>query len=155
MYQFLANEIKEPSRAKDLFLANMSHEIRTPLNGIIGFTRELHETELSEEQVEIIEIIEESSNNLMHIVNDILDFSKIKAGKVELENILFDPIEKFEASIDTYVAKAREKEIEFKVCIDPKIPTKVFGDPTKIITNSDQPYLQCCKVYPTKRNSRN
>lgn len=132
IYQFLAKEIKEPSRAKDLFLANMSHEIRTPLNGIIGFTKELKETKLSDEQVEIVDIIEESSENLMHIVNGILDFSKIKAGKIELEKIPFNPIEKFEASIDTYVAKAREKEIELKVCIDPTIPVKVLGDPTKI-----------------------
>ncbi|HIP26556.1 MAG TPA: response regulator [Flavobacteriaceae bacterium] len=132
VYEFLAKEIKEPSRAKDLFLANMSHEIRTPLNGIIGFTKELKETKLSEEQEEIVDIIEESSDNLMHIVNDILDFSKIKAGKITLENILFNPIEKFEASIDTFVAKAREKEIELKVCIDPQIPITVLGDPTKI-----------------------
>jgi signal transduction histidine kinase/CheY-like chemotaxis protein len=132
IYQFLAKEIKEPSRAKDLFLANMSHEIRTPLNGIIGFTKELKETKLSEDQVEIVEIIEESSENLMHIVNGILDFSKIKAGKIELENIAFNPIEKFEASIDTYIAKAREKDIELKVSIDPTIPVKVLGDPTKI-----------------------
>lgn len=133
VYEFLAKEIREPSRAKDLFLANMSHEIRTPLNGIIGFTKELQETTLSEEQVEIVSIIEESSENLMHIVNDILDFSKIKVGKIKLEKISFDPIEKVEASIDTFVAKAREKEIELKVCIDPNIPTKVIGDPTKII----------------------
>ena len=132
VYEFLANEIKEPSRAKDLFLANMSHEIRTPLNGIIGFTKELKETKLSEEQTDIVAIIEESSNNLIHIVNDILDFSKIKAGKIKLEHIAFDPIEKFEAAIDTYVARAREKEIELKVCLDPKIPTKLLGDPTKI-----------------------
>ncbi|CAA6823864.1 MAG: BarA sensory histidine kinase (= VarS = GacS) [uncultured Sulfurovum sp.] len=132
VYEFLANEIKEPSRAKDLFLANMSHEIRTPLNGIIGFTKELKVTKLSEEQTEIVDIIEESSDNLMHIVNDILDFSKIKAGKIILEHILFNPIEKFEASIDTYVAKAREKEIELKIYIDPEIPVKLFGDPTKI-----------------------
>ncbi|HFU76246.1 MAG TPA: hypothetical protein ENK66_08380, partial [Arcobacter sp.] len=138
IYEFLAKEIREPSRAKDLFLANMSHEIRTPLNGIIGFTKELKETKLSEEQIEIVEIIEESSGNLLHIVNDILDFSKIKAGKVELEHIAFDPIEKFEAAVDTYVAKAREKEIELKVSIDPKLPTVVLGDPTKltqILTN--------------------
>ncbi|CAA6822662.1 MAG: BarA sensory histidine kinase (= VarS = GacS) [uncultured Sulfurovum sp.] len=132
VYEFLAKEIKEPSRAKDLFLANMSHEIRTPLNGIIGFTKELKMTKLSEEQREIIDIIEESSGNLMHIVNDILDFSKIKAGKIILENILFDPIEKFEAAIDSYVAKAWEKEIELKIYIDPNIPLKLFGDPTKI-----------------------
>jgi len=81
IYKFLADEIKEPSRAKDLFLANMSHEIRTPLNGIIGFTKELQETNLTNEQAEMVLIIEDSSNNLIHIVNDVLDFSKLKQVK--------------------------------------------------------------------------
>ena len=150
VYEFLANEIKEPSRAKDLFLANMSHEIRTPLNGVIGFTKELKETKLSEEQLEIVEIIEESSNNLMHIVNDILDFSKIKAGKIKLEHISFDPIKKFEASIDTFVAKAHEKEIELKVYIDPEIPTNVLGDPTKITQILTNLISNAIKFTPTK-----
>jgi signal transduction histidine kinase/CheY-like chemotaxis protein len=132
IYKFLANEIKEPSRAKDLFLANMSHEIRTPLNGIIGFTKELQETSLTQEQEEMLLIIQESSNNLIHIVNDVLDFSKIKAGKVEIESIPFDPIIKFESAIDTYVAKAREKSVDLKIHIDPNIPTELVGDPTKI-----------------------
>ena len=152
VYEFLANEIKEPSRAKDLFLANMSHEIRTPLNGIIGFTRELKETKLSEEQEEIVDIIEESSDNLMHIVNDILDFSKIKAGKIQLENIRFDPIEKIEASIDTFVAQAREKEIELKVSIDPEIPIHLLGDPTKIVQILSNLISNALKFTPKKGN---
>jgi len=138
IYKFLADEIKEPSRAKDLFLANMSHEIRTPLNGIIGFTKELQETNLTDEQEEMVLIIEDSSNNLIHIVNDVLDFSKIKAGKVELEIIPFNPIKKFESTIDSHIAKAREKSVELKVLIDPSIPSQLLGDPTKlsqILTN--------------------
>ncbi|MCK4441778.1 MAG: response regulator [Sulfurovaceae bacterium] len=132
IYKFLAHEIKEPSRAKDRFLANMSHEIRTPLNGIIGFTKLLEETPLSQEQKEMVSIIENSSNNLIHIVNNILDFSKIKEGKIELEAIPFNPIKQFEITIDTHLAKAREKNIEFIVFSDPTIPVKLIGDPTKV-----------------------
>ncbi|MCK4442567.1 MAG: hybrid sensor histidine kinase/response regulator, partial [Sulfurovaceae bacterium] len=132
IYKFLAHEIKEPSRAKDRFLANMSHEIRTPLNGIIGFTKLLEDTPLSQEQKEMVSIIENSSNNLIHIVNNILDFSKIKAGKMELEAIPFNPIKHFEITIDTYIAKAREKNIEFIVFSDPAIPLELIGDPTKL-----------------------
>jgi signal transduction histidine kinase/CheY-like chemotaxis protein len=132
IYKFLANAIKEPNSAKDQFLANMSHEIRTPLNGIIGFTKLLKDTPLFDDQKEMVSIIEDSSNNLLNIVNDILDFSKIKAGKVELESLPFDPIKKFEATIDTYIAQAREKDITLKVSIDPYIPKELLGDPTKI-----------------------
>ena len=110
----------------------MSHEIRTPLNGIVGFTQLLKATETTQEQEEFISIIENSSDNLLAIVNDILDLSKIKANKIELENILFDPMEKFESSVETYAARAAEKDIEFGLFIDPRIPSFIKGDPTKI-----------------------
>ncbi len=132
IYNFLANAIKEPSRAKDYFLANMSHEIRTPLNGIIGFTNILKETELKDDQREFLNIIEESSNNLINIVNDILDFSKVSSGKVEFEHIPFNLMEKFEATVDSYSAKASQKNINLELFIDPTLPIEVIGDSTKI-----------------------
>ena len=132
IYKFLANAIREPSRAKDHFLANMSHEIRTPLNGILGFTNILKDTELREEQREFVEIIEESSNNLLTIVNDILDFSKITSGKIDFENIAFNVMEKFEASVDAYAAKVAQKNIELSLYVDPELPVELMGDSTKI-----------------------
>lgn len=132
IYKFLTETIKEANQAKDLFLANMSHEIRTPLNGIVGFTQLLKSTSVTEEQEEFISVIEHSSDNLLTIVNDILDLSKIKADKIELESISFDPVEKFEASVESYAARAAEKDIEFGIYVDPELPSAVIGDPTKI-----------------------
>jgi signal transduction histidine kinase/CheY-like chemotaxis protein len=132
IYKFLVNTIREANQAKDLFLANMSHEIRTPLNGIVGFTQLLKDSELDEEQREFITVIEHSSENLLTIVNDILDLSKIKADKIELEHISFDPVEQLESSVESYAARATEKGIELGVYIDPELPSRVMGDPTKI-----------------------
>jgi len=132
IYAFLTKTIDESNRAKDLFLANMSHEIRTPLNGIVGFTQLLKSTDLNEEQEEFIGVIESSSENLLMIVNDILDLSKIKADKIEIEEIEFNAIEKFESAIESYAARAAEKDIDLRVFIDPMLPHKLIGDPTKI-----------------------
>jgi signal transduction histidine kinase/CheY-like chemotaxis protein len=132
IYAFLTKTIDEANRAKDLFLANMSHEIRTPLNGIVGFTQLLKSTDLNNEQEEFIGVIESSSENLLMIVNDILDLSKIKADKIELEEIEFNSIEKFESAIESYAARAAEKDIDLRVFIDPNLPRKLIGDPTKI-----------------------
>jgi len=132
IYKFLVDTIRAANQAKDLFLANMSHEIRTPLNGIVGFTQLLKDSELNDEQREFITVIEHSSENLLTIVNDILDLSKIKADKIELEHIAFDPVKQFESSIESYAARASEKGIELGVYIDPELPEKVMGDPTKI-----------------------
>jgi len=132
IYKFLVNTIREANQAKDLFLANMSHEIRTPLNGIVGFTQLLKSTEVDAEQEEFISVIESSSDNLLSIVNDILDLSKIKADKIELEHIPFDVVEKMESSIESYGARASEKDIDLSVYIDPDMPKMLVGDPTKI-----------------------
>jgi len=122
----------EANESKSLFLANMSHEIRTPLNGIVGFTELLKSTNLNDEQLEFTGIIEKSSENLLSIINNILDLSKIESNKIELENIVFDPIIEFENAIETYGVKASEKDIDFNFYLDPSLEKKLLGDAVKI-----------------------
>lgn len=83
----IAKELAESSnKAKSAFLANMSHEIRTPLNGIIGFSKLLLNTPISEIQSQYLNTVNQSAQSLLDVVNDILDLSKIEAGKLILEN---------------------------------------------------------------------
>ncbi len=122
----------EASEAKSMFLANMSHEIRTPLNGIVGFTELLKDTDLQEEQREFIDIIEKSSENLLEIINNILDLSKIESNKLEIEEIVFNPIEEFDSAVEIYAVRASEKHIDLGCFIDPELERPIKGDPTKI-----------------------
>ena len=123
---------QDASEAKSMFLANMSHEIRTPLNGIVGFTELLKDSGLEEEQIEFLEIIEKSSENLLEIINNILDLSKIESNKLEIENIAFNPIEEFESAVDVYAVRTSEKHIDLGFFIDPQLQNPIKGDPTKI-----------------------
>jgi len=123
---------QEASEAKSMFLANMSHEIRTPLNGIVGFTELLKDTDLQEEQAEFVEIIEKSSENLLEIINNILDLSKIESNKLEIEDIVFNPIDEFESAVEVYAVRASEKHIDLGCFIDPELEQPLKGDPTKI-----------------------
>ena len=123
---------QEASEAKSMFLANMSHEIRTPLNGIVGFTELLRDTGLEEEQTEFVEIIEKSSENLLEIINNILDLSKIESNKLEIEDIVFNPLEEFESAVEVYSVRASEKHIDLGCYIDPELIRPLKGDPTKI-----------------------
>ncbi|MRJ03289.1 MAG: response regulator [Epsilonproteobacteria bacterium] len=123
---------EEANKAKSMFLANMSHEIRTPLNGIMGFTDLLKHTDLNEEQREFVQIIEKSSENLMEIINNILDIAKIESNKIELESVVFEPIETFENAVEVYAPKAAEKNIDLALFVDPNLEKPLKGDPTKI-----------------------
>ncbi len=123
---------QEAARVKSEFLANMSHELRTPLNSILGFTRQMLKSQLNTNQVDYLQTIEKSANNLLGIINDILDFSKLDANKLQLESIKFD----FEDSLDDVLLllapMAHEKGLELNLRIDPKIPLNLIGDPLRI-----------------------
>ena len=72
--------------AKSRFLASVSHELRTPLNGIIGFSELLHDGKLgpvTEDQVDVLGDILNSSRHLLQLINDVLDLSKVEAGRME------------------------------------------------------------------------
>jgi signal transduction histidine kinase len=119
---------EEATNAKSLFLANMSHEIRSPMNGILGLSRLLLNSELSDEQKDMLKVMATSGENLLQIINDILDYSKIEAGQIDIENIEFD-IKKLTDTIYHLINfKAVEKGIEFNVELDKDIPDNLLGD---------------------------
>nr|WP_068892145.1 ATP-binding protein [Pedobacter panaciterrae] len=124
--------------AKSEFLSNMSHEIRTPLNAVIGMSHLLLKSHPREDQVEQLDVLRFSANNLLAIVNDILDYHKIEAGKISIEHVEMDI-----ASIVEYVVKglemaAQDKGLSLNLSIDKALQSKVIGDPTRatqVITN--------------------
>lgn len=125
-------KLEEAEKAKSEFLANMSHEIRTPLNAIFGFLQLLDDTILDKTQNEYVKIINSSAKSLLHIINDILDFSKIEKGKLELEEVEFNPVKEFEKAVDIFKIKALDKNIDYFSYIEPVLPDTVVGDPVRI-----------------------
>ena len=119
-------------QTKANFLSNMSHEIRTPLNGIIGFTSLLQDSNLNEDQKEMVQAIDNSGKNLLVIVNDILDFSKMEAQKMVFESIPFDLVETLKNTLHLMVLKCQEKGVELIYSIDDNISTKLIGDPNRL-----------------------
>jgi len=77
---------EESDQLKSAFLSNMSHEIRTPMNGILGFSQLLDSDDLEQEsRSHYINIIKNSSNQLLRIIDDILDVSKLDVGQMSIK----------------------------------------------------------------------
>lgn len=132
----IADEAKRKAEsavvAKQQFLSNMSHEIRTPMTAIVGFSKVVLKTDLTDEQREYISAIKTSSDSLLVIINDILDLAKVDAGKMIFEQVPF----KMEAEISTmltvFETNFKEKNLKLIRNYDSAIPKVLLGDAVRL-----------------------
>lgn len=158
---FESEELKEAktvaersNAAKSDFLANMSHEIRTPLNAVLGMNEMIliestkGRDELSSDDEKVRSIfsdicnysgnIDSAGNSLLSIINDILDLSKIEAGRMEIVNADYKLSSIINDVSNMIAFKAKAKDLQFNVDVDPMIPDDLNGDEVRIrqvITN--------------------
>ncbi|MCM1213015.1 MAG: DegV family EDD domain-containing protein [Lachnospiraceae bacterium] len=153
-------EIEQIARSKDAFFANMSHEIRTPINTIIGLNEMTLREDISDEIAENAINIQNASKMLLTTINDILDLSKLESGKLEILPRQYEISSMFSDLVNLIWIRAHQKELEFKVDIDPEIPSMLYGDEVRIkqvvsnlLTNAVK-YTESGSVTLTAKNER-
>ncbi|HPB05132.1 MAG TPA: PAS domain S-box protein [Prolixibacteraceae bacterium] len=107
---------EESDRLKTAFLHNMSHEIRTPLNAISGFTGLLNDPDITEEEMNsYIQIIQNSSSQLISIVSDILTISSLetKQEPISISNVCINEL--FAELQAIFIQQAKNKNISLIV----------------------------------------
>src|SRR3978361_519459 len=99
----------------------MSHEIRTPMNAVIGTTNLLLSESPLPEQLEYLNILKFSGENLLAIINDILDYNKIEAGKLALNPLPFSVFNLAQKIKQSFYARAVEKGLDIDLFVDARI----------------------------------
>jgi len=120
------------SEAKEMFLSVMSHEIRTPLNAIIGMTHLLIENDPKPSQIDDLNILKFSGENLLSIINDVLDFTKIETGNLHLEFLPVDLKLLCNDIISSLQVNASKQSNNLKLHFDAQLPKLVLADKTRL-----------------------
>jgi signal transduction histidine kinase/AmiR/NasT family two-component response regulator len=120
------------NQAKSAFLATMSHEIRTPLNGVLGMAQAMAADDLPECQRERLQVIQQSGQALLAILNDVLDLSKIEAGKLTLEDSVFDLGELAAGARAVFANLAESRDLKFALVVEDGAAGCYRGDSTRV-----------------------
>ncbi|MES9941885.1 MAG: response regulator [Candidatus Thiodiazotropha sp. 6PLUC2] len=124
---------EKANQAKSIFLANMSHELRTPLNAILGFSSLMQkDPQLAESQIHYLDIINRSSEHLLHLINDILDVAKIEAGEAKPDNLPFDLESMVRDITDLMHIRAQEKQLKLHIDQSSEFPHYIVGDEARL-----------------------
>lgn len=128
----LKNELKNKDQLGSELIANVTHELKTPVNGILGFSNNLLNSQLTPSQIDDINIIKRCCNNMNTIINNILDFSKISNYKLELEQRDFNFRNFINQIIEVNSVQINEKGLKLMVDISDEIPEIITGDELRL-----------------------
>ena len=123
---------RSASEAKSRFLSNISHEIRTPINAVLGFDEMIIRESSDENILNYARDIQNSGKTLLALINDILDFSKIEAGKIDLIPVEYELGSLINDLVNMAEVRAKEKNLNFDIHINEKIPHILYGDEIRI-----------------------
>ncbi|MEX0746576.1 MAG: ATP-binding protein [Rhodothermales bacterium] len=120
-----ANEtLRQADRMKDEFLANTSHELRTPLTGILGCASILRD-EVTEDQTEFIDMIEENGQRLLRTLDSLLNLARLRAGLMDLDYSEVNVGDKAFAVARTYEQLAEKKNIVLNLDVQEDVQGQV------------------------------
>jgi len=125
-------EAKAAAQAKDDFLASMSHELRTPLNGLLPMVSLLAQSELTDGQKQMVEIIKTSADSMFDLVSDLLDTLDLTAREIELNPAKVALGETVREAAKRHAARAAEKGLDFQLEIAAEAEGPVMADAQRL-----------------------
>lgn len=134
----ITRDITERKRNEQMqkeFISMVSHELRTPLTsirGALGLIMGKFNTDLPASVTAMLEIANNNSERLIHLINDILDIDKIEAGKMHFDNQVTDISTVISHSIESNHGYADNFNVNFIKGSGFDLAIAVYVDPLRI-----------------------
>lgn len=119
------------AEARSQFLANVSHEIRSPLNGVLMMSSLLQDSDLSDEQSELLNVVMFSARTIDRLIRDLTDLTQIRNGKITIFREDFNLDELCRHILESNRPEAVRKGLELESRIDPEA-FHITGDRERI-----------------------
>jgi len=126
------------SRTKSAFIASMSHELRTPLTSILGYVelirREARQgrSHLDDDQLNHIETIWKSGDQLRSLVNNVLSIERLESGFDRTDIVATDLSEVLLEMKQTFALASTINNTSLHCVSDGSIPATFYTDPVKL-----------------------
>lgn len=128
-----ARDIAESANyIKNEFLAQISHDLRTPLNVILGFTALMKETDLTQQQQNYLDTIDESAQRLLKSINNVLSITHTTTNKLTLHQKEFNLHDLLDTVVSLWQPRAIAKGLQFSFQQAPLVPQRILSDESKL-----------------------
>ncbi len=128
-------ELQEMDKLKEQFASMVTHELKTPLVPIRGYCKMLKEPdvfgELTTEQLEAVDEINENAARLERLIGDVLDAQRLDMNRMTFNKADFDPIEIISKVKNDLQFMANNKNIQITQNT-PSQSIKFHGDKNRI-----------------------
>ncbi len=117
-------------KVKEEFISKLSHQIRTPLNNIMVTSNLLSSTNLDEQQMDLVETIQASTNNLVNVVNTI---SKVSTQEFSVSGtkISFNLQSTLKSTINLFQTLNNDR-ITINLLTESELHYNLLGDPVQV-----------------------
>ncbi|WP_416638610.1 KinB sensor domain-containing domain [Pseudomonas sp. OHS18] len=112
-------------RARNEFVLRASHELRTPVTGMhmaFGLLRERSKFAEESREADLVRIVEEEMERLVHLIEDLLNFSRYQSGVQKLELAPCDIPELLDNAVRRHLGKAQARQIHMELEVAEALP---------------------------------
>ena len=114
------NDLNNSSREKDRILRTVAHDLRNPIGGIASLTAMMADDDYTEDQMELINLLKETSVNSLELINEILEATNLSAIPLKLEAVEINSLVNNSVELLRFKAAEKNQQISLETLPQPK-----------------------------------